>query len=269
MGQIITIDTRDQDSCFDIQYALNIADLCMIKEKAPYVSVTIFNYQKVDPNVLKNLNANNSKLVKSVRNASVMGLFGLGIIFAQPASKTHWDKSGDYRKKWQENSSGAPVFDKDPFITNFVEHPLSGAAYYSVARHNGMSVWGSFAFSVAMSTFMWEYGLEAFFEKPSIQDLIVTPVLGSLLGEFFYQIKQSIENNNGEVFGSKTLGTIINVITNPGYYFSNAIDSLLGDKNVTEGQLRWDQVVDCDTFRRAEGSCQGGQAIMLSLRIKF
>jgi len=31
---------------------------------------------------------------------------------------------------------------------------------------------------------MYEFGIECFFEKPSIQDLIVTPGVGSLLGAF-------------------------------------------------------------------------------------
>jgi hypothetical protein len=34
---------------------------------------------------------------------------------------------------------------------------------------------------------MYEFGVECFFEKPSIQDLIVTPVIGSLLGAFIFE----------------------------------------------------------------------------------
>ncbi|MFZ2890098.1 DUF3943 domain-containing protein, partial [Sulfuricurvum sp.] len=52
-----------------------------------------------------------------------------------------------------------------------------------MARNDGLSIGESAAFSTLMSTFFWEYGYEAFAEVPSIQDLIFTPLVGSLFGE--------------------------------------------------------------------------------------
>ncbi|OHD91785.1 MAG: hypothetical protein A2552_00180 [Sulfuricurvum sp. RIFOXYD2_FULL_44_160] len=59
-----------------------------------------------------------------------------------------------------------------------------------------------------MSTFVWEYGYEAFAEVPSIQDLIFTPLLGSFLGEGMYILEGKLDQKGGEVFGSRALGNV-------------------------------------------------------------
>jgi hypothetical protein len=58
-----------------------------------------------------------------------------------------------------------------------------------------------------MSTLFWEYGIEAFAEVPSTQDLILTPTLGSVFGEVFFVAKKSIIRNNKKVLSSRLLGT--------------------------------------------------------------
>jgi hypothetical protein len=57
-----------------------------------------------------------------------------------------------------------------------------------------------------MSTFFWEYGIEAFAEIPSVQDLIFTPVAGSLMGEMFFITKKSIVRHDKKVLNSRFLG---------------------------------------------------------------
>jgi hypothetical protein len=50
-----------------------------------------------------------------------------------------------------------------------------------------------------MST-LWEYGPEAMFEPVSIQDLIVTPVIGFLVGEYlFAPLRERILAKRGEL----------------------------------------------------------------------
>jgi hypothetical protein len=39
---------------------------------------------------------------------------------------------------------------------------------------------------------VWEFGIESCFERPSSEDLIVTPVVGSLLGEARFQAKRAL-----------------------------------------------------------------------------
>lgn len=77
-------------------------------------------------------------------------------------------------------------FDNNEFPINFTLHPWSGAAYYSAARTNGVSVAGSAGYALG-ATLAWEYGIE-FREKVSLNDLIFTPLPGITLGEFFSRL---------------------------------------------------------------------------------
>jgi hypothetical protein len=73
-------------------------------------------------------------------------------------------------------------YDNNGPVINFLLHPLSGAAFYSLARANRLGVAESFAYGVAAST-AWEYIIE-FKEKISINDMIVTPLGGLAIGAF-------------------------------------------------------------------------------------
>jgi Domain of unknown function (DUF3943) len=79
-----------------------------------------------------------------------------------------------------------PHWDADPWWVNYVGHPYVGAAYYVRARERGFNEFGSFLYAALLST-LFEYGVEAFFERPSYQDLIVTPVAGALIGAFIFE----------------------------------------------------------------------------------
>lgn len=58
-----------------------------------------------------------------------------------------------------------------------VLHPREGARVRQLA---------SFGYSAFLST-LYEYGAESFFEIPSAQDLVITPILGSLIGAFVFE----------------------------------------------------------------------------------
>ena len=77
-------------------------------------------------------------------------------------------------------------FDNNGFAINFIFHPLSGAAFHMVARSNGLTFWPAAATSALGST-LWEYVIE-FNEKVSINDMLVTPGGGMLLGEFAHKL---------------------------------------------------------------------------------
>jgi hypothetical protein len=81
-------------------------------------------------------------------------------------------------------------------------------------------------FSVAMSTFIYEYGFEAFFEQPSLQDIIFTPFWGALIGEVFLLSESKIKANNNRLLGSRTLGTITIFLMNPLGYIVDGLSSL-------------------------------------------
>lgn len=57
-----------------------------------------------------------------------------------------------------------------------------------------------------MSTFYWEYGVEAFAEVPSVQDLIYTPIAGWIYGEWAFQTERRIREHDNKVLGSGFLG---------------------------------------------------------------
>ena len=110
-----------------------------------------------------------------------------GILYLLPESVTKWDD--DQKKatvnKWAENVKN-PVWDEDKWWINYLWHPYFGATYYIRARERGFGEFGSFGYSALLSA-LYEFGIEAFFEPPSYQDLIVTPVGGFLVGKYVFE----------------------------------------------------------------------------------
>ncbi|MDH6354644.1 hypothetical protein M2132_000972 [Dysgonomonas sp. PH5-45] len=76
------------------------------------------------------------------------------------------------------------VWDNDQMGTNLFLHPYHGNLYYNAARSNGVSFWGSGGYAF-MGSFMWEMFMEN--EYPSINDIIVTPIGGTVLGEVAFR----------------------------------------------------------------------------------
>jgi hypothetical protein len=137
-------------------------------------------------------------------------VIAFGVLWVMPESTTNWDKEEMREKgilwKWKENVKAGPVWDEDDWVLNWITHPYCGGLYYMTARSSGFTVMESFGYSAIMSTFFWEYGIEAFAEVPSIQDLIITPVLGSVVGEGFFYAKKSILKHDKKVLKSRALG---------------------------------------------------------------
>jgi hypothetical protein len=106
-----------------------------------------------------------------------------------PKSFTGWH--GDYLKEGANNFLEAyespPTWDEDHWYHNYIGHPYVGSIYYNTVRCQGATPVESFFFSTAMSVW-WEYAVESIAEHPSTQDLLVTPVAGSLMGEAVHQL---------------------------------------------------------------------------------
>lgn len=236
-GRIITIDTRDQEGCHAIQSELlkeahkkenNLESMCDLDEQSPYSSVVVVDNQSKIPLTFDKLSPVNQELVRQTRNFGALGVATMGILFMLPESVTNWNsedlKRQSLGERWKEKVSEGPVIDHDDWMINYIGHPLSGAAYYTVARHAGAGIMKSFGYSVLMSTFFWEYGLEAFAETPSIQDLIITPVIGSLIGEGMYYIENKIKDNGGVLFGSHRIGAFAMGLMNPAGSLLNLVN---------------------------------------------
>ena len=147
------------------------------------------------------------------------GVTTLGVLQLLPEGATAWTKeritSRPFWKRWSYHVRNGPVWDGDNFIFNYILHPYAGAVYYMAARSLGFNRMGSFLYCTAISTVFWEYGIEAFMEKPSIQDLILTPLSGFFIGEAFYRLKRKIVNDGYRLWGSRTWGNIIAFIIDP------------------------------------------------------
>ena len=152
--------------------------------------------------------------------------FVVGVLYAMPEDVTNFDRSGDHLEKWRYNVTH-PTWDEDAAYINYLLHPYWGATYYIRGRERGLSRLESFGYSALLST-LYEYGAEALFERPSYQDLIVTPVVGSLLGEFvFAPVRQHIKSKPGPLDGWDKLAL---VLTDPLGTANDLTDRLFGVK---------------------------------------
>jgi hypothetical protein len=147
----------------------------------------------------------------------------IAFLYFMPESFSKWpDEKKDMspNKLWERYdknvfSSGGPVWDSDKWEVNYIGHPYFGAAYYSHAMNKDFTRLESLTYSFMMSTCMYEYGLEAFFEDPSIQDIFVTPLGGAIFGEVFIAMKNGIISNERKVLSSKTLGSLCLFMLDP------------------------------------------------------
>ncbi|WP_339388036.1 DUF3943 domain-containing protein [Vibrio caribbeanicus] len=143
----------------------------------------------------------------------------VGLMTLLPESITKWDEEDrDLSRlgpKWKDNVTDGPIWDRDEHFLNYIMHPYFGGVYYTAARHAGFDEFESFLYSATMSTFFWEYGVEAFAEIPSWQDIFVTPFFGAVVGEIMLEQEQDIIDSGGEVLGSVFVGDITLFLLNP------------------------------------------------------
>ncbi|WP_084296229.1 DUF3943 domain-containing protein [Psychromonas arctica] len=165
------------------------------------------------------------------------GLGVVGVLAALPESVTNWDSDNDQSiaEKWLENVKEGPVWDRDDAILNYVMHPYFGGVYYQSARKSGYRQWDSFLYSALMSTVFWEYGVEAFAETPSMQDLVVTPVLGWVYGEWAFNTEREIWAGGGTVWGSEYLGNTALFLLDPVDSLGRNVNRLFGRDLIKAG----------------------------------
>ncbi|MBL7714904.1 MAG: DUF3943 domain-containing protein [Bdellovibrionales bacterium] len=157
---------------------------------------------------------------KLLRAEAIVGgveVVGMASLMLLPPSITNWPdkpwlKAGaNLKKAWTQ----PPHFDKDHWAINYIGHPYSGALYYNSLRSQRATILQSFLFSVVEST-IWEYLVEAISERPSIQDLFITPVVGSALGELTHRATMRMRRG-----GFKPLEKAAVLILNPTYVINN------------------------------------------------
>jgi hypothetical protein len=155
----------------------------------------------------------------TIRSAGILTVAGaatFGVIWLLPEEISKWDRSAGpdgFRPglaTFRQAYTKPPVWDRDGWVVNYVGHPVSGMQTYLLERNHGSSRTRSFVFSTAASV-GWEYGIEAWAEQPSIQDLLVTSTVGSVLGELSYRATHSMLRD-GLSGREKVVLTIINPI---------------------------------------------------------
>lgn len=146
-----------------------------------------------------------------------METFNSTIMIMLPRSITNW--RDQYWLYFGQNFKRAytmpPIWDEDPWPVNYIGHPYQGAVFFNSLRSQNCSFMASAGFNI-FHTLLWEYVIEAVMERPSIQDLITTPLCGIALGELFHYLTKKM-HRGGFSTGEKILVTIIN----PAYVINN------------------------------------------------
>ena len=149
--------------------------------------------------------------VKTFGTLTAISFIGIGVYAFAPESFTGVSKAGalkeakqDFKDAWTK----PPVFDKDNGMYNYAGHPYVGMNFYLSQRNYGESPLYSFLFS-ALSSTCFEYFVESWAERPSVQDLLITPIVGSILGELVFRATQEMRKD-GFTKTEKVILTIIN-----------------------------------------------------------
>lgn len=178
-----------------------------------------------------------------INTATLSGAFvgTLLVLECLPEDATSWNRA-ELRdvplfKRWHRHViKEGPEWDHDKFYFNYILHPYAGAVYYMSARSCGFNVWQSLLYCTCVSTIGWEFGIEAFMERPSIQDIFITPLVGSLIGEGFYKLKRKIVADGYRLGGSAALGNIVAFLVDPvnevvGLFAGNPCRNAVRQKN--------------------------------------
>ncbi|MCX6351495.1 MAG: DUF3943 domain-containing protein [Bacteroidetes bacterium] len=121
---------------------------------------------------------------------------------ARTYKKVDWSKKFQYTT-FQKAYTMPPVIDHDNWDWNYVAHPIMGSINYLSWRNKGGRVWDSFLIS-AINSAEHEYLIAASMQRPSINDLITTPILGSILGETCYQLRHHFKKDAHPSFIKKS-----------------------------------------------------------------
>lgn len=116
--------------------------------------------------------------------SSIAGHVGLYIL----KDDFDWSKAVRW-SMYKKTFSSFPFIDRDHWSWNYEVHPYMGSISYLCYRNRAASPWQSLAGS-ALNSVIYEFVIAGGTQPASLNDLIVTPLGGSLLGEGLYQFKK-------------------------------------------------------------------------------
>ena len=142
------------------------------------------------------------------------------LLLILPEDISKWDVSERFKitslkKHYITSFTKPPVIDNDYWYINYIGHPYQGAFYFNTIRSQGATFWQSTLFNFGQSM-LWEYLWEGGLESPSIQDIIVTPIVGSFFGELTHRATLNMRKN-----GFNWYEKVAVCIINPAYAINN------------------------------------------------
>jgi hypothetical protein len=136
--------------------------------------------------------------VELIPPAHGLAMFGAvraveSVLYPQPFAEMRFSVIAAH---YEEAYSRPPIFDTrarafewdgDPWPINVIGHALMGSELYLRARTCGARAGAALAFTAAGAV-VWDYVFEAGGVRPSLFDLVYTPLAGMALGELRYRI---------------------------------------------------------------------------------
>lgn len=250
-----------------------------IVEDDPYsLSLTENNLKLEEPELPKYLTVQSEKdwdyLMGQTYTILGLSVATVGMMTLLPESITKWDEEdrdlSGLGGKWKDNVTAGPVWDRDEHFLNYIMHPYFGGVYYTAARHAGYNEFESFLYSATMSTFFWEYGVEAFAEVPSWQDIFITPFFGAVVGEMMFEAEKDLVASGGEVWGSETMGGVTLFFLNPvGHIHGWVSDAWGGSAEFQYSSTPWFGNQDAAQFAMDSGASYDNVFYGVEMKINF
>lgn len=160
------------------------------------------------------------KFLRAQWQAMGLDALSMSLLFVMPRELSNWSvpQAGLVRVQYRRSFTRLPVFDSDVWYINYIGHPYQGACYYNAMRSQGAKFWQAGLFALGNSL-VWEYVGEGGMEQPSVQDLVVTPFVGSLLGELIHHGTVQLSRN-----GFKWYEKVFVCLFNPMFAINNGFN---------------------------------------------
>ncbi len=167
-----------------------------------------------------------------------LSVAAMSTLWLLPPEQSQWyDKPEQNPKgfylRWRENVTKGPVWDGDIRWFNGYGHIHAGAAYTVMCLNNGLSTSACTIYANLVSL-AWEYGAEAIVELPSIQDILMTGMIGSRVGIAFFHWQNYILANSGKLLNSSTLGGVALFLLNPFGLMFKLLPGTKGDSSMRQ-----------------------------------
>ena len=186
----------------------------------PFTSLNAQYIREPDPGLKHSDKTFGNKMLRGTGYSLGYNAVIMTALILSPEYISQWDRKEAFRAasmkaQYKKTFTTAPVRDNDLAVINYIGHPYQGSFYFNTTRSQGALFWQSSLFTILQST-LWEYVWEGGLEQPSIQDLIVTPLGGILLGELSHRATLAMRKN-----GFQWYEIIATCIINPAYAINN------------------------------------------------